>query len=82
MVASAAVPAFAKDSPAAFRKGARQCDPSFVALISDLHVNGLKAEVPTHCYEEICFRKTVEAILALDPLPANVVCFGDIAYHW
>ncbi|MBR3223047.1 MAG: metallophosphoesterase [Kiritimatiellae bacterium] len=82
MVASTAVPAFAKDRPAAFRKGARRFDPSFVALISDLHVNGLKDEVPTHCYEEVCFRKTVDAILALDPLPANVVCFGDIAYHW
>ena len=30
----------------------------------------------------MCLRKTVAAILALDPLPANVVCFGDIAYHW
>jgi len=57
-------------------------DPCLAALISDMHINGLKAEVPSHQYEEVCFRKTVAKILALDPLPANVVCFGDIAYHW
>ena len=57
-------------------------DPNLAVFISDLHVNGLKSEVPTHQYEEACFSKTVAAILALDPLPANVVCFGDIAYHW
>ena len=57
-------------------------DPCLVALVSDMHVNGLKDEVPTHCYEEVCLRKVVASILALDPLPANVVCFGDIAYHW
>ena len=83
LVASAALPSFAKDDGAALLgRGTHRHDASFVALISDMHVNGLKAEVPTHCYEEACFRNTVKAILALDPLPANVVCFGDIAYHW
>ena len=57
-------------------------DPCLAAFISDMHVNGLRKEVPTHCYEENCLRKTVAKILALDPLPAHVVCFGDIAYHW
>ena len=76
LVASAALPSFG------FGKEARRHDASLVALISDMHVNGLKKEVPTHCYEEVCLRKTVADILALDPLPANVVCFGDIAYHW
>ena len=57
-------------------------DGNLAAFISDMHVNGLRKEVPTHCYEEECLRKTVAKILALDPLPANVVCFGDIAYHW
>lgn len=76
LVASAALPSFGLD------KKACRHDASLVALISDLHVNGLKAEFPAHCYEEECLRKTVAAILALDPLPANVVCFGDIAYHW
>ena len=57
-------------------------DPCLAAFISDMHVNGLRKEVPTHCYEEGCLRKTVAKILALDPLPAHVVCFGDIAYHW
>ena len=76
LVASAALPSFGQGEEA------RRLDASLVALISDLHVNGLKVEVPTHCYEEVCLRKTVASILALDPLPANVVCFGDIAYHW
>ena len=76
LVASAALPSFGHG------KEARRLDASLVAFISDLHVNGLKAEFPAHCYEEVCLRKTVAAILAMDPLPANVVCFGDIAYHW
>lgn len=76
LVASAALPSFG------LNKKACRHDASLVAMISDLHINGLKTEVPTHCYEEVCLRKTVAAILALDPLPANVVCFGDIAYHW
>ena len=51
-------------------------------FISDLHLNGLRDEVPTHLYEEQCFLRAVTKILALRPLPAHVVCFGDIAYHW
>ncbi len=57
-------------------------DPSLAVFISDLHINGLRDEVPTHLYEEQCFRQAVAKILALRPLPAHVVCFGDIAYHW
>ncbi|MBQ7188621.1 MAG: metallophosphoesterase [Kiritimatiellae bacterium] len=57
-------------------------DPNLAVFISDLHLNGLRDEVPTHLYEEQCFRKTVQDILALRPRPAQVVCFGDIAYHW
>ena len=57
-------------------------DPNLAVFISDLHLNGLKDEVPTHLYEEQCFLMAVSKILALDPLPAHVVCFGDIAYHW
>ena len=57
-------------------------DPNLAVFISDLHLNGLKDEVPTHLYEEQCFLQAVAKILALDPLPAHVVCFGDIAYHW
>ena len=86
--ASMALPSYVKGDPAVspargwnmrgWNKGLRRYDPGLVALVSDLHVNGLNEEVPTRCYEEVCFRKTVEAILALAPLPANVVCFGDI----
>ncbi|MBP5321081.1 MAG: metallophosphoesterase [Kiritimatiellae bacterium] len=57
-------------------------DPALAAIISDLHINGLRDEVPTHLYEEVCFRQTVADILALNPRPAQVICFGDIAYHW
>lgn len=72
----------AADAAATMGAGAARHDPNLVAFISDLHVNGLKAEVPTHCYEEVCLRKTVADILAMRPMPANVVCLGDIAYHW
>ena len=57
-------------------------DANLVVFISDMHINGLRKEVQGHQYEEACLAKTVAEILALDPLPANVVCFGDIAYHW
>lgn len=40
---------------------------NLVALVSDTHVNGLREEIPTHQYEETCFSKTVEKILALAP---------------
>ena len=63
-------------------KGAKSLESNLAVLISDLHVNGLKQEVPTHLYEEKYLEKTVAMILAMDPLPENVVCFGDIAYHW
>ena len=33
-------------------------DPCLAAFISDMHINGLRKEVPTHCYEEGCLRKT------------------------
>jgi len=85
-LASAAAGAMARRAAAlpaaAGRKKMRVLDPALAVLLSDLHVNGLKSEVPTHLYEEACLAKTVAEILALDPLPANVVCLGDIAYHW
>ena len=84
-LATAAAGAMARRAaalPAAAGRKKRVLDPALAVLLSDLHVNGLKSEVPTHLYEEACLAKTVAEILALDPLPANVVCFGDIAYHW
>ena len=84
-LATAAAGAMARRAaalPAAAGRKKRVLDPALAVLLSDLHVNGLKSEVPTHLYEEACLAKTVAEILALDPLPANVVCLGDIAYHW
>ena len=34
-------------------------DPNLAVFISDLHLNGLKDEVPTHLYEEQCFQQAV-----------------------
>lgn len=82
MMAAAGVAASRGAAADGARAAGRRHDPRLTAFISDLHLNGLRDEVPTHQYEEQCFRKTVVDILALDPLPANVVCFGDIAYHW
>ncbi len=56
-------------------------DPNLVAFISDLHVNGMAEGKPgKDCHQAEYLRKTVAEILALDPLPANVICCGDIAF--
>ena len=57
----------------------RAREPELAAFVSDLHVNGEKAE-PRHQREYLA--KCVRRILALDPLPAQVVCFGDVAHFW
>ena len=45
-------------------------------LISDLHIGGANKALE---YTQGRFTKVVDAILAMDPLPRRVVCFGDIA---
>ena len=64
---------------AANAAAARTRDESLAAFISDLHVNGEKPE-PT--YQREYLARCVRSILALDPLPAQVVCFGDISHFW
>ena len=64
-----------------------ELDPTLVAVIADTHVNGLPAErLPKWCggytHQAGCLRKTVEEILALRPLPANVIGLGDYAFLW
>lgn len=48
-------------------------DENLVCIISDLHCN------PDE-YQEAKLRRTVADILTLDPLPANVLALGDVAY--
>ena len=45
-------------------------------LISDLHVGGAN---PTYEYTHARLAKVVDAILAMNPRPDNVICFGDVA---
>ena len=54
-------------------KGPAGQDENLVCIISDLHVRPGK-------YQETQFVKTVDDILALNPLPKYVLCLGDIAY--
>ena len=66
---------------------APELDPTLVAVIADTHVNGLPAErIPEwyggYSHQAGCLRKTVEEILALRPLPANVIGLGDYAFLW
>ena len=71
----------------AAKTAAPELDPTLVAIIADTHVNGLPAErLPERCagfsHQAGLLRKTVEEILALRPLPANVIGLGDYAYLW
>ena len=63
--------------PSPGRDAATRFDDSLSVLISDLHVGGT-----AYCgkYQEPKLQAVVAAILAMDPLPRNVVCFGDIAW--
>jgi len=53
-------------------------DPNLTAFMSDIHVSGPNVKgQPT--YQNPLFERTVDAILAMRPLPARVVVMGDIA---
>lgn len=51
-------------------------DPDLTVLLADIHINGKK---DGEHYQPGELRKTIEEILTLDPLPARVVFFGDLA---
>lgn len=57
----------------------RRHDPNLTVLLSDIHVSGKKGG-PVYQREKLA--KIIDEILSLDPLPANVVTFGDLAYLW
>lgn len=53
--------------------GARR-DENLSAFLSDLHVRD------SHCHQYRRLAVIVDEILAMDPLPAHVIVFGDVAY--
>ena len=69
--------------PHALADSAPTLDDTLVAIIADTHVNGLPPErLPGRYHQAGYLRKTVEDILSLRPLPANVIGLGDYAYLW
>lgn len=64
---------FNKHSERTPRKVSRQIDDNIVVFISDLHSN------PSG-YQSDKLRKVVTDILAMNPLPKNVIALGDLAY--
>lgn len=60
-----------------FTGAKRDYDDSLTVLISDPHVGGT-----SYCqkYQADRLRKVVGEILAMDPLPRRVLCFGDLAW--
>lgn len=55
-------------------------DPDLILLFSDCHVNGHLDRYEQH--ERPALKDTLERILRLDPLPAQAIFFGDLAYLW
>jgi hypothetical protein len=55
------------------RKKTGRFDDNLVCIISDLHCN------PDN-YQEAKLRRTITEILAMNPLPRNVIALGDLAY--
>lgn len=59
-------------------------DPSKVVMLADIHIcgefeNGQSKYYP---YNPTCLRLRIEEILAMRPLPANVMVFGDVAWDY
>jgi len=54
----------------------RKLDANLVALLSDVHVGGMKND-PDYPLERL--RATVDDILSLRPMPANAIVVGDLA---
>lgn len=59
--------------------GGEGFDDHLSVFISDLHIGGVQHELD---YTQPRLQKTIDAILAMRPLPRRVVCFGDIAMSW
>ena len=74
----------AADMAAASKRDTRRADPSKVVLISDIHICGeFKDGKPfKYPYNPTSLNLRIEEILALRPLPANVIVFGDVAWDY
>ena len=64
-------------APRLFAKAPADYDPDLTLLLSDLHVNGLRN---THQLGRL--ERAVGEILAMNPLPARAVVFGDVSYFY
>lgn len=69
---------------AAPKRERRRMDPSKVVLISDIHICGeFKDGKPfKYPYNPTSLNLRIDEILALKPLPANVIVFGDVAWDY
>ena len=74
----------AADMSAAPKRDRRRVDPSKVVLISDIHICGeFKDGKPfKYPYNPTSLNLRIDEILALKPLPANVIVFGDVAWDY
>jgi len=68
VVAMTALAAFAQDT------AGRRHDPNLVVLLSDLHTGGKST------YQGPKLMAIMDEVLAMAPLPANVLIMGDVAY--
>ena len=71
----------AEQKPKSSRKG---IDPSKVVLLSDIHICGEFVDgVPfKYPYNPTSLNLRIKEILAMRPLPANVLIFGDVAWDY
>lgn len=75
----------ATDRPAPAKKDKRKFDPSKTVLLSDIHISGEFNEEGTpvkYPYNPTCLNLRIGEILAMKPLPANVIVFGDVAWDY
>lgn len=69
----------------AAKRDTRRIDPSKLIIMSDIHISGeFDADgKPKHYpYNPICFQQQANEILAMRPLPANIIILGDVAWDY